>query len=232
MRRARFLRLGIAVLSGPVAALLFTGLVWLFHSLALRSFARWPTPAEIALGGAAAPLLWWARLAGVHRSGVQFLVAPPEWTAADFRPREPVSWQTWLAKAALVLYLALLPLLGALAFARSYLPRPLSALVGAALAGTLAVLPFLVARWPHHVNRFLARVEVLGFILAGLLGGSATEAALLGLYASRQGKLGFVTLVVALNLAWFGLWIAATGFLQLWSERPWAAPSASRPRPP
>ncbi|MDW8005913.1 MAG: hypothetical protein RMJ05_04265 [Thermomicrobium sp.] len=225
-RTARALRPVLHVLSGLALAVLLTGLVWLFRSLALHSFARWPDRTDVALGALSAPLLWWARLAGVHHTGLQFLVAPPEWTASDFRPYAPVSWHTWLAKAALALYLALLPLLGALLFARSYLPRPFFVLAVTALAGTLVTLPLLIARWPDRVNRFLARVEVLGFILAGLLGGSASEAALLGLSASRQGRIGFVALLVGLNLAWFGLWLFATGFLQLWSERPWAAPHA------
>ncbi len=225
-RTARALRPVLHVLSGLALAVLLTGLVWLFRSLALHSFARWPDRTDVALGALSAPLSWWARLAGVHHTGLQFLVAPPEWTASDFRPYAPVSWHTWLAKAALALYLALLPLLGALLFARSYLPRPFFVLAVTALAGTLVTLPLLIARWPDRVNRFLARVEVLGFILAGLLGGSASEAALLGLSASRQGRIGFVALLVGLNLAWFGLWLFATGFLQLWSERPWAAPHA------
>jgi len=225
-RAAWALRFAGYLLSGLALAVLLTGLVWLFHSLALRSFARWPDETDILLGSAAAPLSWWARLAGVHRTGLQFLVAPPEWSASDFRPRTPVSWHTWLAKAALALYLAFLPLLGALAFARSALPRPLFALVVTILTGTLVVLPLSIARWPDRINRFLARAEVLGFILAGLLGGSASEAALLGLSAARQGRIGFVTLLLSLNLVWFGLWLFATGCLQLWSERPWAAPHA------
>ncbi len=225
-RTARALRPVLHVLSGLALAVLLTGLVWLFRSLALHSFARWPDRTDVALGALSAPLLWWARLAGVDRTGLRFLVAPPEWTASDFRPYAPVSWHTWLAKAALALYLALLPLLGALLFARSYLPRPFFVLAVTALAGTLVTLPLLIARWPDRVNRFLARVEVLGFILAGLLGGSASEAALLGLSASRQGRIGFVALLVGLNLVWFGLWLFATGCLQLWSERPWAAPPA------
>ena len=189
-----------ALLGAVYLSLFFCFVVWLFNSVLVRAFTRVPSRGEMLLGLAVAPLylsVWWASRMGNAR-------------------------MLWLSDFGLSAYLVLLSSAGAIRFLAASLLAPWDGIVaGLHVFLALTVLGVSLVALRRGRGLFAPTVDRL-WIIAALFGGGGAEGALLGMYASRYGKLHGAFLFLGILFSILSLVILMGSLDHLWRYRPWA----------